>query len=151
MTQTDNITPVFKLSDSNPLLNTYYPDASKRTPDRLNGLPVGYYPYDTPVSKVYNWSLGVQRELPQGLVAELSYVGNSALDLWFPRDLNQVPEGKLGPGNTQLLRPFTPYQSIGANLFDGRSNYHGLQTRSAEVLRKGIQSEHELRLVQKPE
>ncbi|MBS1859929.1 MAG: hypothetical protein JST11_31455, partial [Acidobacteria bacterium] len=42
------------------------------TPQNL----IGGSPNDTP-EKTYNWSLGIQHELPWGMIADVSYVGNS--------------------------------------------------------------------------
>src|SRR6266581_2162054 len=55
----------------------------------------------------YQYNLSVQREVARDLLLEVGYIGNvshhlTANDL----SLNQVPTQLVGPGNTQLLRPF---------------------------------------------
>ena len=138
LTSTDRINPVFKASDPNPKLNLFIPDPSKRTPDSLNGQPVYYFPYDTPVARVYEWSLAVQHEFTPGMVGEVAYVGTSGKNLGFARDFNQVPENLLGPGNLQPLRPYPQFQTITANLFDNKLNYHGLQATFRKQLGRDL-------------
>jgi hypothetical protein len=136
MSESDHIHPVFLLSNPNPTLTLFVPSSKTRTPDALNGQGVADFPYETPASKVYSWSFAIQRELPQQIVAEISYVGNTATNLSFPRDLNQLPESKLGQG--LAARPYPNFQSVGATLFDGVSNYHGLQMALRKRYSRGI-------------
>jgi hypothetical protein len=138
MSTTDGMTPVLRISDTNPNLNLYYPSASNRQPESMNGQSVPYYPYKTPVAHISNWSFGIGRELSYGLVAEVAYVGSHGGDLSFPRDVNQVPENLLGPGDAQSRRPYSQYQSINADLYDALSNYHSLQVMLRKQLSSGI-------------
>ena len=126
LTETDAIHPVFIASAANPPLNLFIPGPNTRTPNSLNGQPVFYYPYNTPVARIYEGSFGIQREF-LGMVAEVSYVGTYGKNLSFFRDLNQVPQNKLGPGNAQLNRPYPQFQNITAGLFDNKLNYNALQ------------------------
>jgi hypothetical protein len=83
-----------------------------------------------------NFSVGVQRELPWGHFAEVSYVGNRGRNqLWFP-ELNQptfealVLNASLPAAlraNTNYLRPYQGYSSIRQRRSDGFSNYNSLQ------------------------
>jgi hypothetical protein len=136
MTETTQVSPVFDLSSTNPALNTYYPNPAARTPASLNGQPVAYFPYNTPTPKVYSWSFGIQRELQQGIVAEVSYVGNEGRNLSFPVDNNQVPAAKLGQG--QSARPYPQFQTISGDNFNGISNYNGLQASLRKQFSQGI-------------
>jgi hypothetical protein len=136
--------PLFVLSNPNPLTvqpttaggKLFVPSSQTRTPSALNGLGVVYFPYETPATKTYEWSFGIQRELPQGIVAEVSYIGNKGTKLSFPRDLNQLPESQLGQG--LAARPYPNFQSIGAMLNDGHSYYHGLTTVLRKRFSKGL-------------
>lgn len=147
VTESDHTKPLFLLSDPNPLLvrpvanggSLYVPSAQTRTPDALNKQGVAYFPYETPASKVYSWSFAIQRELPQQIVAEMAYVGNTATDLSFPRDLNQLPESKLGQGLT--ARPYPNFQGVGSMLSDGSTNYHGLQMALRKRYARGLSIE----------
>ena len=83
-----------------------------------------------------NFSVGVQRELPWGHFAEVSYVGNRGRNqLWFP-EINQptfealVINAALPAAvraNTNYLRPYQGYSSIRQRRSDGFSNYNSLQ------------------------
>jgi hypothetical protein len=75
----------------------------------------------------YQYNLSVQREVARDLLLEAGYLGNvshhlTANDL----SLNQVPTQLLGPGNTQLLRPFPQFSNVTwINPSIGNSTYHG--------------------------
>lgn len=97
--------------------------------------------FDPPV--VYNWSLGMQRDLGWRLVGDVAYVGNAARSQLITRDINGRPYGyaylpsSLDPTNVSggivqplpadLLRPFRGYGRIFQREFTGYSDYHSLQ------------------------
>jgi len=58
--------------------------------------------------------------------------------LGFERDINQVPEALLGPGNAQSQRPYPQFQSISGLVWDARSNYDALQLRAEKRLSHGL-------------
>ena len=96
------------------------------------------------VSYSMNYSLGVQRELPHGFFAEVTYVGNQGRHLIRQPDLNAPSFAALtanltangGPNfNTNALRPYKGYNRILYRLSDANSNYNGLQLYAAK--RKG--------------
>ncbi|MGH9906434.1 MAG: hypothetical protein ACRD8U_12735, partial [Pyrinomonadaceae bacterium] len=81
------------------------------------------------------WSLGIQRELPMGLIVDASYVGSGGRKLFVSEDLNPV----VNPSTTPVTRLFTNlgvrrWRSSGAN-----SNYHSGQLRVDKRLSKGFQ------------
>jgi hypothetical protein len=92
---------------------------------------------------VYNWSLGVQRDIGWNLVGDVAYVGNAARDQLITRQINGRPYGyayqasSLDPtnvsgGQTQplpndLLRPYRGYAGIGQREFTAYSDYHSMQ------------------------
>jgi hypothetical protein len=92
---------------------------------------------------VYNWSLGVQRDIGWRLIADVAYVGNAARDQLITRNINGQPYGyayqasSLDPTNVSggqaqplpndLLRPYRGYGAIGQREFTGYSDYHSLQ------------------------
>ncbi len=93
--------------------------------------------YDN-VPTVYNWSLGVQRDIGFGTVMDVSYVGNTARHLRQRRQLNTLAPGarflpsSLDPTTNRplpdtFLRPYKGYQTIEYVEDSGYSNYHGLQ------------------------
>ncbi len=92
---------------------------------------------------VYNWSLGVQRDVGWNLVADVAYVGNAARKQLITRQINGRPYGyayqasSLDPTNVSggvvqplpndLLRPYRGYAGIGQREFSGYSDYHSMQ------------------------
>jgi len=86
------------------------------------------------IPRVWNWSLGVQRELGfWGLFAEVTYVGNKGENLIRQPDINRASFAALeanaaGPKyNTNYLRPYAGYSSILMRLSDASSSYNALQ------------------------
>ena len=135
LSNSDQVNPLFKLSDPNPPLN--YTGVSLN-PGGYNGRNVSYAPYKTPVAKNMQWSLSIQHEMRGGLVAEVAYVGSHGKDLSFPVDNNQVPESKLGPGDAQPRRPYPQFLSISADNFNAISNYDALQLSIKKRFAKGV-------------
>ena len=84
---------------------------------------------------VYNWSLGVQRDIGFNLVADAAYVGNAARNSSQPSTINGRPYGyayqpsSLDPTNVvgrpgaaaarRLLRPYRGFGRIQQREFDG--------------------------------
>jgi hypothetical protein len=131
-----NPTPIFTLQQGPP--QYLYPPASSRTPAIQNGQSVSYYPVNAPQGYMQQWHLSVQRQISSSTVLELSYVGTKGTHLLFPRDGNQVPQGRLGPGNLQLSRPDSQYQSITTYFNDAGSNYNALQLQLNRRFTKGL-------------
>jgi hypothetical protein len=89
---------------------------------------------------VFNYSLGIQRLLPFGLVADASYVGSASSHLLDARNLNAIPLGsRFSPANADATvagRPlpdnfFRPYPGLGdlnTYEFASSANYQALQT-----------------------
>ncbi len=82
------------------------------------------------------YSVSVQREVMDGYLFEVAYVGNKGRDLlWFP-DINRVPFDVLAANNAlpaaqrlseNALRPYKGYSAIQQRRSEGQSNYNGLQ------------------------
>ncbi|HWB31029.1 MAG TPA: carboxypeptidase regulatory-like domain-containing protein [Vicinamibacterales bacterium] len=100
-----------------------------------------FAPFEVPT--VYNWSLGVQRELPFKMVADVSYVGNANRHSANTVQINNVPYGTtrvdLNPQNadptqnntvaypTDYLRDYRGFGGIGRQEWRGYANYHSIQ------------------------
>ena len=84
---------------------------------------------DFPMPTVYSYSLGFQRQLPKGVIADINYVGNEARNLLRVRELNYVTPGANGVAPTPINanRPYRGYTRIFVNETAGRSDYDGLQ------------------------
>jgi hypothetical protein len=93
---------------------------------------------------VYNFSLGIQRDIGFKTVLDVSYVGSLARHLLQRRSLNAVPYGTrflassidptVAGGATPLpdnfLRPIKGYADINLIETGGNSNYHSLQVQA---------------------
>jgi hypothetical protein len=98
--------------------------------------------FDSPA--VYNFSLGVQRDIGYNTVIDVAYVGSLARHLLHRRSINSVPYGArflqssidqtVSGGATPLpdnfLRPFSGYGDINLIEFASNSNYHSLQVQA---------------------
>jgi hypothetical protein len=92
---------------------------------------------------VYNWSLGVQRDIGFNLVADVAYVGNAARKQLLTVDLNGRPYGYIyqpssldstnvvggrpQPLPDDFLRPYQGWGRIQQREFSGYSDYDALQ------------------------
>ena len=74
--------------------------------------------------KTYVWNLGIQRQLPWKMVADVAYVGSRGLHLFINEELN--PRNILVAGNPRVHPNFGAVQP---RTNGGDSNYHSLQTR----------------------
>ena len=162
----DNILDLIELP---PVLNTYTTNYTTLT-DLLNS-PLTATPtavrliddFKPPV--VYNWSMGVQRDIGFQLVGDMAYVGNTARNNLITSQINGRPYGyayqpsSLDPTNLSggrpqpllddLLRPYRGYGAITRREFSGYSNYHSLQfavnrRRSSDGLAFGAAYTYEL-------
>ena len=136
--QTNGITPVVRLSSDGTGLPYIGPTTD---PAALNGQSVVYNKYDTPVPKIYQWNLVIQRELGTNIVAEIGYVASHASNLSFPVDINQVPEDKLGPNDSPSELLYPVYQSITGDTYNAISNYNSLQAALEKRLTSGLSFE----------
>ena len=91
-----------------------------------------------------SYSLGVQHELPYGILGEIDYVGNLGRHLIRQPDINQPTFAAQAANaalptaqrlSTNALRPFKGFSQIRERLSDSTSNYHALQFYAAK--RKG--------------
>src|SRR5262249_6058592 len=120
------------------------------TPLSLNGVQV-----DSNTPTIYNFSLGVQRDLGFNTILEVTYVGSLARFLGVKRNINSVPDAArftdVNPQNRDpfqastvpladnFLRPFRGYSSINVTSYGATSNYHGLQTQLTRRYTRGFQ------------
>lgn len=91
-----------------------------------------------PISYQYNF--GIQREVARDILVEVGYIGNvshhlTANDL----SLNQVSPQLMGPGNSQVLRPFPQFSNVTwINPSIGASTYHGGFIRAEKRMSNGL-------------
>jgi len=94
------------------------------------------------LARTTNYSLGVQREMPWGVLLEVSYVGNEQRHILRQPDINlptfaalQANAALPAPLATNQLRPYQGYTSIRMYLSDSTANYNALQVYATK--RKG--------------
>lgn len=133
--QTNGINPIVKLdSDGANLPYT----AATTDPTAFNNSDVNYTQYHTPVPKIYQWNMEVQKELGTNTVAQVAYVASHGFNLNFPVDINQIPENKLGPNAGQQDRPYSQYQHIFGSTNNAVSNYNSMQVSITRRMASGI-------------
>lgn len=131
------------------LLRNGFPPATRQTlTPAFGAVPLGQKPntavaffnpaQEAPISYQYNF--GIQREVARDLLVEVGYIGNvshhlTANDL----SLDQVPPQLMGPGNSQLLRPFPQFSNVTwINPSIGNSTYHGGFIRAEKRMSDGL-------------
>jgi len=141
---TNGITPVVKLDGPGVVYGTSSPlpyTQSSTDPNRFytpaSPQNVGFNLYDTPVPKILQWNLAVQRQLGTNFVAEVAYVASHGYDLPFQTDINGVPIDKLSSNDSQF-RPYQGYGNITGNVLKTVSNYHSLQASLTKRMTSGV-------------
>jgi hypothetical protein len=149
---TGGITPVTQLdgSGTNSVTGVALPYISNNTsPDAYNGQNVSYTAYHTPVPKIMQWNLALQREVVPNLVVELGYVASHGYDLIFGGAggvaLNQIPESELlSTGTNWAAVPYPNYSSeaapgsITGYTNNAVSNYNSLQAQITRRYASGV-------------
>ncbi len=99
-------------------------------PTRFNPLAanITYMPEDYRSSRVQSWYGSVQRELRDGLLVDLAYVGNRADGMLLFANFNQaVPNNSAGTIPLQDRRPIREFADITYAFNGGKSRYHAFQ------------------------
>ncbi|HUS05435.1 MAG TPA: carboxypeptidase regulatory-like domain-containing protein [Bryobacteraceae bacterium] len=100
-------------------------------------------PTRIPAASVTTYNIGVQQELPSGIILDVSYVGNYARHLARTININQLPVGtRLNPPNSNInvnaLRPYPGYANINVRDQGDNSNYNSLQVSASRRLQNGL-------------
>ena len=110
-------------------------NAGNLSPSSTGGLAL---PGDVPT--VYNYSIGIQRELGFKTVLDVAYVGALGRHLLQERNLNTLPYGTHFLASSQdptngrplpdtFLEPYSGYSSIQEDEYGSSSNYHSMQVQ----------------------
>jgi hypothetical protein len=104
-------------------------------------------------ARVYNATLGIQRRLAFGMVADAAYVGTFGRHIGQKTQINNLPFGyrylasSLDPTQRtpqplpdDFLRPYQGYGAIPFLSFDGNSSYHSVQTSLQRRFSRGLQA-----------
>jgi hypothetical protein len=138
--QTNGITPITKLDGTGTIFGTTKPlpyVQALTTPDAYNGQGVGYIQYHTPVPRIMQWNVSVQRALSTDFVTEIAYVASHGSNLSFPTDLNQVPQ-QFWSSNDSASRPYKNFQGISGSTNNAISNYNSLQASITKRMTHGL-------------
>jgi hypothetical protein len=117
-------------ADFRPTQNGY--PAGLTDPTRFNPLAanITYMPNDYHSSEVQSWFASVQREIFQGALLDLAYVGNRGDDMLLFANYNQArPNDSAGSLTLQQRRPIPEFADITYSFNGGRSRYHAFQTK----------------------
>jgi hypothetical protein len=124
ITDTSNgVTPIGSLSAANPQL-TYV--AANTVNSSFNGQGVSYNQQQTPVAKIQQYNLAVEKQIGTNMAASIAYVGSKSMNLNFNVDINQVPESKLAQVD-QAFRPFPQFNNVTGSTNNADANYNSLQ------------------------
>lgn len=96
-------------------------------------LPIrGLTERDPNLSEPYQqqWTLSIQRQLPQDFILELAYLGNATVHLPRTYELNPgLMTAKANPFNVDSRRAYQDFGSITGYASDGMSSYNAFQVR----------------------
>jgi hypothetical protein len=117
--------------------NGYLADPTSGAPT-ARGVISGVRPIDPNLKTPYtiNYSLGIQRQLRDGLFLETAYVGNVSHHLMRQADINQPSWSDLAANNSlpstqratnNYLRRYKGFAELPTRVSDANSNYNGLQ------------------------
>ncbi len=121
----------------------YGGNISDISPSLVNGAPLtpssGILSSDRAgqIPTTYGYNLGIQQELPNKLVLDISYVGNASRHQMYNQQLEQLPLGYTTSTNilstvnnvSAAILPYKGYNSIFYNRFGANSAYNGLQVK----------------------
>jgi hypothetical protein len=118
--------------------------ANLTTPAYFNPLNVlsRYIPPNFRTGYVQQYQIGIQQQLPYGVLADLAYVGNKATHLQVLADYNQatpcIAGGGVTCGNLQARRPVSNFAGIEIAYGAGSANYNSLQFKLEKRASKGL-------------
>ena len=104
-------------------------------PAKVKTPAVNAYPKNSPTPYVEQWSLSVQRQLPQALVGQVSYVGSGTHRLYYPL---QIDQPRPGGGNVQARRPLPQYSAVYQYAPFIASSYNSLQGQLERRFNHGL-------------
>jgi hypothetical protein len=89
----------------------------------------------------YMWTASVQREIPFGIVVDLTYVGRRGKYQQRERNINQLTAGTIqaNPGvNLAALRPYKGYGALRISENSAKSEYNSLQVSAERRYANGL-------------
>lgn len=105
------------------------------------GTGISFFNQNPAVSKQARMQVGIQRELPWGFVAEVSYVGNYGYDIEIARNINALPNQYLDSSNSRTATMSALSTFLGANVpnpFAGLADYAGTSFFNTNIARSQL-------------
>lgn len=93
---------------------------------------------DYTVPTVYEWSIGVQRQLPGEILLETTYIGSRGTHLPLEINVNQPAPGPGTAAQVQARRPYPVYANITWLESANNSDYESLQVKLEKHTSKNI-------------
>ncbi|WP_446743089.1 carboxypeptidase regulatory-like domain-containing protein [Silvibacterium acidisoli] len=110
-TEANGVTPLFNLS--NPFPNGLnQPTGNTLGLDTMLGQNISGVERDQHISYSEQWSLDIQRQLPDNFVVTLGYVGNNGRHLYQAVNYNQLPDADLKMGSSLLATVSNPFHGV---------------------------------------
>lgn len=88
--------------------------------------------------RVYEWSMGVQRQITNDMVAEVTYFGSAGNHLQWTQNINQPAPGPGTPAQVNARRPYPQWGTISYYEWDANSRYESLQAKLTKRLAYGL-------------
>jgi hypothetical protein len=89
-------------------------------------------------ARAYEITLGIQHELRQGLVLDVSFLGKAERHLNQSHNINQPRPGAGTPAQVNARRPYPQWGSISFTQWDGNLNYDALSAKLTQQYRNGL-------------
>jgi hypothetical protein len=99
----------------------------------MSGLDVNYKS-----QRVYEWSLGIQRQLTNDMLMDITYFGTAGNHLQMTQNLNQPAPGPGTPAQVNARRPLPQYGTVNYSEFGGVSHYHSLVGKVTKRMGYGL-------------
>ena len=115
------------------LLTNPFPSSNAVTSISVSGVDP-----ETKNPRTHQWNLGIQRQLPFSMVADLSYVGSVSRNQLVDRNINQPANGPGTPAQVNARRPYPQYGNTTYHLWNGNGSYNALQSKLSRRFADGL-------------
>lgn len=99
------------------------------------GVQFTYIPHNSRTPYLQAWNYGIEHDLGDNFIVDVSYVGNHDTKIWARTWPNQPPPG---PGDIQARRPYANVSTIAGDEPVGSANYNALQVQVDRRFSQGL-------------
>jgi hypothetical protein len=89
-------------------------------------------------SRVYEWSLGVERQITNDMLFDVNYFGTSGNHLNMPQNINQPAPGPGTPAQVNARRPYPEWGTVNYIEWDGNSHFESLAVKLQKRFGHGL-------------